>query len=82
MAKMFRGRPDRERNIRERKRHPAEMGAPEISAFPTHLATKQSVSASTQNQALCALSLTPSRRHLQIGDSVDHRLRTDLEAGC
>ena len=37
------------------KRHPAEMGAPEISAFLTHLATKKRVSASTQNQALCAL---------------------------
>ena len=37
------------------KRHPAEMGAEEISAFLTHLATKRRVSASTQNQALCAL---------------------------
>ncbi len=37
------------------KRHPAEMGAEEISAFLTHLATKERVSASTQNQALCAL---------------------------
>ncbi len=37
------------------KRHPAEMGAPEISAFLTHLATNKRVSASTQNQALCAL---------------------------
>ncbi|MCP3961877.1 MAG: integron integrase [bacterium] len=37
------------------KRHPAEMGAPEVSAFLTHLATKKRVSPSTQNQALCAL---------------------------
>lgn len=37
------------------KRHPAEMGAPEISAFLTHLAKERRVSASTQNQALCAL---------------------------
>ena len=37
------------------KRHPAEMGAEEMSAFLTHLATKGRVSASTQNQALCAL---------------------------
>jgi len=37
------------------KRHPAEMGAKEISAFLTHLATRRRVSASTQNQALCAL---------------------------
>jgi site-specific recombinase XerD len=36
-------------------RHPAEMGEPEINAFLTHLAVKQKVSASTQNQALSAL---------------------------
>jgi integron integrase len=36
-------------------RHPAEMNEPEISAFLTHLAVKEKVSASTQNQALCAL---------------------------
>jgi integron integrase len=35
--------------------HPAEMGEPEINAFLTHLAVKQKVSASTQNQALSAL---------------------------
>ena len=38
-----------------RKRHPAEMGAGEIEAFLTHLATERNVSASTQNQALSAL---------------------------
>ncbi len=37
------------------KRHPAEMGEPEINAFLTHLAVKEHVSASTQNQALSAL---------------------------
>ncbi len=37
------------------KRHPAEMGAQEISAFLTHLAVNRSVAASTQNQALSAL---------------------------
>jgi len=36
-------------------RHPQEMGEPEINAFLTHLAVKDKVSASTQNQALCAL---------------------------
>ena len=36
-------------------RHPAEMNEPEINAFLTHLAVKEKVSASTQNQALCAL---------------------------
>ncbi len=37
------------------KRHPREMGAPEIEAFLTHLAVKENVAASTQNQALSAL---------------------------
>ena len=36
-------------------RHPAEMAEPEINAFLTHLAVKERVSASTQNQALSAL---------------------------
>lgn len=37
------------------KRHPLEMGEPEINSFLSHLAVKDQVSASTQNQALCAL---------------------------
>lgn len=37
------------------KRHPSEMGAPEIESFLTHLAVKRKVSASTQNLALCAI---------------------------
>ena len=37
------------------KRHPAEMGPPEISAFLSHLAVNRNVAASTQNQALSAL---------------------------
>lgn len=37
------------------KRHPREMGRPEVETFLTHLATRRGVSASTQNQALCAL---------------------------
>jgi integron integrase len=37
------------------KRHPKEMGAEEITAFLTHLAVKEKVSASTQNQAFFAL---------------------------
>ena len=36
-------------------RHPAEMGAPEVQAFLTHLAVDQNVAASTRNQALSAL---------------------------
>ena len=37
------------------KRHPREMGAVEVEAFLTHLATAGQVSASTQNQAVSAL---------------------------
>jgi integron integrase len=37
------------------KRHPLEMGGPEVSAFLVHLAMERSVSASTQNQAKAAL---------------------------
>lgn len=37
------------------KRHPEEMGEPEVTAFLSHLATHRRVSASTQNQALSAL---------------------------
>lgn len=38
-----------------RKRHPAEMGEPEVGMFLTHLAVERRVSASTQNQALNAI---------------------------
>ena len=37
------------------KRHPAEMRGAEINGFLSHLAVQDHVSASTQNQALCAL---------------------------
>jgi len=36
-------------------RHPREMGPGEVNAFLTHLAVKEQVSASTQNQALSAI---------------------------
>ena len=38
-----------------RKRHPSEMGEPEIAAFLSHLATDRHVAASTQNTALSAI---------------------------
>ena len=37
------------------RRHPREMGGDEITAFLNDLAVRRRVSASTQNQALCAL---------------------------
>src|SRR3712207_419547 len=36
-------------------RHPQEMGAEEVRHFLTHLAVKENIAASTQNQALAAL---------------------------
>ncbi len=36
-------------------RHPLELGSAEVAAFLSHLAERAEVSASTQNQALCAL---------------------------
>jgi len=38
------------------RRHPEEMGRSEITAFLTHLAVKDKISASTQNQALNAIA--------------------------
>jgi integron integrase len=37
------------------KRHPAELGAADVSAFVSHLAVERKVAASTQSQALSAL---------------------------
>ena len=37
------------------KRHPREMGAPQVEAFLTHLTVNRDLSASTQNQALAAV---------------------------
>ncbi len=37
------------------KRHPIEMGEKEINEFLSFLAIKKKVTASTQNQALCAI---------------------------
>jgi len=37
------------------RRHPREMGAPEIEAFLNHLANERSFAASTRNQALSSL---------------------------
>lgn len=53
-------------------RHPNEMAEPEVNAFLTHLAINRKVSASTQNQALCALLFL--YRHVlgrEIGDLGD-----------
>ena len=54
------------------KRHPREMGAPEIEAFLTHLAVEGNVTASTQNQAFHALLfLYRDVLKIQLDDHVD-----------
>lgn len=63
-----------------KKRHPAEMGAAEVTAFLSHLASAKNVSASTQNQALCAL-LFLYRHVLNIElpwlDNLEHARRSE-----
>jgi hypothetical protein len=50
------------------RRHPRELGAPEISAFLTWLAVELQVAASTQNQALSGvLFLYREVLHQEIG---------------
>ncbi|MBI4316092.1 MAG: phage integrase N-terminal SAM-like domain-containing protein [Chloroflexi bacterium] len=54
------------------KRHPETMGAPEITAFLTHLAIEQNVAASTQTQALSAiLFLYRQVLHLDLDEPLD-----------
>ena len=54
-----------------RKRHPAVMAADEIRQFLSHLAVAGRVSASTQNQALCAL-LFLYRDVLRVADDPEY----------
>lgn len=70
------------------KRHPADMGAPEVEAFLTHLAVKGKVAVSTQNQARSALlflykevldrvlpwmdDITPAKRPLRLPVVLTH----------
>ncbi len=58
------------------KRHPREMGAPEITAFLTHLAVQKKVAASTQNQALSALLfLYRDVLHIELPEETIHPVR-------
>jgi len=63
-------------------RHPDEMGEKEINAFLTHLAVKERVSSSTQNQALSALLFlyrhVLSREVGDLGDVIRARKPTRL----
>ncbi len=58
------------------KRHPKDMGNPEIEAFLTHLAVERKVAASTQTQALSALLfLYRSVLHKELDELVITRAR-------
>jgi integron integrase len=60
----------REYILYHKKRHPAEMGVPEINLFLSHLVSVRQVSASTQNQALSAiLFLYRHVLHIQLDES-------------
>lgn len=53
------------------RRHPREMGAPEVTTFLNHLAVDRRTSASTQNQALCAIVFLYRRvLEMEVGDLV------------
>jgi integrase len=65
-------------------RHPAEMGAAEVEAFLSHLATARNVSASTQDQALAALLLMAKLRYetgMRIMEVVRLRIK-DVDFQC
>lgn len=54
------------------KRHPSQMGMPEINAFLTHLAVERKAAASTQNQALSAiLFIYRNVLELELGGNLD-----------
>jgi Phage integrase, N-terminal SAM-like domain len=54
------------------KRHPSDMGAPEIEAFLTHLAVQRRVAAPTQNQALSALVFLYRHVRQMYGRAIAH----------
>jgi len=64
------------------KRHPSEMGAREVIAFLSHLAVREQVAASTQNQALAGILFLYRHvleRELEgLGDTVRARRPTRL----
>lgn len=53
------------------RRHPSDLGANEVRAFLSHLATVEQVAASTQNQALAALTFLYARVLLQPFERID-----------
>jgi integrase len=60
------------------KRHPAQMGAPELTRYLSWLAVEGNISASTQNQALPAVIKGDLARHLElVKKQHDRDLRQD-----
>lgn len=63
------------------KRHPHEMGTPEIRAFLAHLATESNVATPTQDQALAAiLFLYREVLHQDLDPLDDHAIRAATQA--
>jgi integrase-like protein len=60
------------------KRHPAEMGAPELTRLLTSLAVDGRVAASTQNQALSAFPATGMYRDRETGRLQRHHLHESV----
>ena len=58
------------------KRHPSEMGAPEVEAFLTYLAVKKRVSASTQNQALNSIVFLYKHKNIETTQLYLHCMNT------
>ena len=59
-------------NLVHHKRHTEAMGAPEVTAFLTHLAVEKNVAASTQTQALSAtLFLYRTALKMEIDQSLE-----------
>jgi integron integrase len=69
---------DQTLHLFHRKRHPEEMGEPEIASFLTHLAVDQHVAAATQNQAFSAVLFLYQQvfdRKLEFIDGVERARR-------
>ena len=58
-------------------RHPAEMGAPEVEAFLTHLAVNRDLAAASQNQVLNALEPLGSPLNIQLFASFSPSISQD-----
>ena len=64
------------------RRHPRELAEDEVNRFLTHLAVKEHVAASTQNQALSAILFLYEHVLQQPLDRIEGVVRTVAPSGC